>query len=125
VGHYAKVLDGNVVNVLVAEAEFFDNFVDSSPGVWIQTSYNTRGGVYYTPNSNTPDPDQTKALRKNFAGVGYAYDFAKDAFIPPKPYASWTLDEASCTWVPPIPQPTGGTYVWDEATQAWFDPTTP
>lgn len=121
-GHYAKVLDGNVVNVIVAEAEFFDNFVDSSPGVWIQTSYNTRGGVYYTPNSNTQDPDQTKALRKNFAGVGYAYDAAKDAFVPPKPYASWTLNETTCLWEAPvsIPDPEK-LYNWDEATQSWIE----
>jgi hypothetical protein len=122
VGHYAKVFDGNVVNVIVAEAEFFDNFVDSSPGVWVQTSYNTRGGVYYTPNSNTPDADQTKALRKNFAGVGYAYNAEKDAFIPPKPYASWTLNETTCLWESPVPIPDPQKlYNWDEVTQSWVE----
>ena len=121
-GHYAKVFDGNVVNVIVAEAEFFDNFVDSSPGVWVQTSYNTRGGVYYTPNSNTPDADQTKALRKNFAGVGYAYNAEKDAFIPPKPYASWTLNETTCLWESPVPIPDPQKlYNWDEVTQSWVE----
>ena len=84
--HYAKVVDGIVTQVIVAEAEFFDSFVDSSPGTWVQTSYNTRGGKHYEPNSDTESSDQAKALRKNYAGIGYSYDTAKDAFIPPKPY---------------------------------------
>jgi len=120
-GHYAKVLDGTVINVIVAEADFFNTFVDSSPGVWLQTSFNTRGGVYYTPNSTTPDSDQSKALRKNFAGTGYTYDAEKDAFIPPRPFPSWTLDAESCLWAPPVPRPENGTHSWDEATQAWVE----
>ncbi len=69
--HFAKVSGGTVIQVIVAEPEFFNTFVDTSPGEWIQTSYNTRGGVHYNPNTNTPSEDQTKALRKNYAGIGY------------------------------------------------------
>ena len=119
-GHFAKVVDGKVTQVIVAEPEFFDTFVDSSPGQWLQTSYNTRGGVHYQPDSNTPSADQSKALRKNYAGVGYSYDAAKDAFIPPQPFASWTLDDATCLWNPPVAYPQDGKpYVWDEATTSW------
>lgn len=118
--HYAKVNNGIVEQVIVAEADFFDNFVDSSPGEWIQTSYNTRGGVHYQPNSNTPSDDQTKALRKNYAGVGYTYDSFKDAFIPPKLFDSWTLNEDSCLWEAPVAYPEDGNdYYWDEDTISW------
>ena len=78
--HYAKVRDGIVLQVIVAEADFFKTFVDTEPGRWIQTSYNTRGGVHYEPNSITPSSDQSKALRKNYAGIGFLYDSDKDAF---------------------------------------------
>jgi hypothetical protein len=109
--HFAKVVDGKVTQVIVAEPEFFNTFVDSSPGEWIQTSYNTRGGVH--ANGGTP-------LRKNYAGVGYSYDRTRDAFIPPKPYASWTLNETSCLWDAPVAMPTDGKrYEWDEATTSW------
>lgn len=109
--HYAKVVDNKVVQVIVAEADFFNTFVDSSPGEWIQTSYNTHGGVH--ANGGTP-------LRKNYAGIGYTYDKARDAFIPPQPYASWTLDEATCLWNAPVAMPTDGKpYIWDEATTSW------
>jgi len=119
-GHYAKVQNGIVSQVIVAEAEFFDTFVDSSPGQWIQTSYNTRGGIHYQPNSNTPSDDQTKALRKNYAGIGYTYDAAKDAFIPPQPFASWTLNETTCLWEAPVAYPDDGNmYTWDETTTSW------
>lgn len=119
-GHYAKVQNGIVSQVIVAEAEFFDTFVDSSPGQWIQTSYNTRGGVHYAPNTNTPSDDQTKALRKNYAGIGYTYDAARDAFIPPQPFASWTLNETSCLWEAPVAYPEDDNmYIWDEDTTSW------
>ena len=109
--HFAKVNNGIVEQVIVAEPEFFDTFVDSSPGQWIQTSYNTHGGVH--ANGGTP-------LRKNYAGIGYSYDAQRDAFIPPKPYASWLLDEQTCLWNAPVPYPTdGGRYAWNESTQAW------
>jgi hypothetical protein len=87
--HFAKVRDGVVIQVLVAEQEFFDTFVDSSPGEWIQTSYNTRGGVHTL--GGTP-------LRKNYAGIGFTYDRARDAFIPPKPEGDWILNEDTCLW---------------------------
>lgn len=123
-GNFAKVVDGKVVQVIVAEPEFFDTFVDTSPGHWIQTSYNTRGGVYYLPNSNTPAEDQSKALRKNYAGIGYTYDFQKDAFIPPQPYASWVLNENTCLWESPVPIPDlNKLYLWDEINQAWIENT--
>ena len=116
--HFAKVLDGTVTQVIVAEPEFFDKFVDSSPGEWIQTSYNTRGGVHYDPN--TGEADGGVALRKNYAGIGFTYDKDRDAFIPPKPYDSWTLDEASCLWEAPVPMPAdNNAYEWNEETQSW------
>ncbi len=118
--HFAKVNNGIVEQVIVAEPEFFDTFVDSSPGQWIQTSYNTRGGVHYNPETGEPSADQSKALRKNYAGIGYSYDAQRDAFIPPKPFASWSLNETSCLWEAPVAYPTdGGRYTWDEATTAW------
>ena len=109
--HFAKVNNGIVEQVIVAEPEFFDTFVDSSPGQWIQTSYNTRGGLHTL--GGTP-------MRKNYAGIGFTYDATKDAFIPPKPYASWTLNEDSCLWEAPVAYPDDGEdYVWDEPTTAW------
>ena len=118
--HFAKVSDGRVTQVIVAEPEFFHTFVDTSPGEWIQTSYNTRGGVHYEPNSNTPSADQSRALRKNYAGIGYTYDRALDAFIPPRPYPSWILDNDTCLWNAPQPYPDDdGVYVWDEDTTSW------
>jgi hypothetical protein len=109
--HYAKVNNGIVEQVIVAEAEFFDTFVDSSPGTWIQTSYNTHGGVHLL--GGTP-------LRKNYAGVGYTYDSTLDAFYAPKPYASWSLDTETCLWNAPVAYPTDGKeYEWNEATTSW------
>ena len=110
-GHFAKVVNGLVTQVIVAEPEFFTTFVDTSPGEWIQTSYNTRGGVHQL--GGTP-------LRKNYAGVGYTYDKIRDAFIPPKPYESWTLNEETCLWEPPEPMPEDGKfYYWNEETLNW------
>jgi len=106
----------------VAELEFFDTFVDSSPGEWIQTSYNTRGGVHYNPETQQPSADQSKALRKNYAGIGYTYDKVRDAFIPPKPYNKWVLNEQSCMWEPPIQMPNDGKkYEWDDAAGTWIE----
>jgi len=116
--HFAKVVNGVVDQVIVAEPEFFDTFVDSSPGEWIQTSYNTRGGVHYNPE--TGEPDGGVALRKNYAGVGFTYDRDKDAFIPPQPYPSWTLNEESCLWSAPVAYPEDGQlYTWNEETTSW------
>ena len=118
--HFAKVNNGIVEQVIVAEPEFFETFVDSSPGQWIQTSYNTRGGKHYDPETGELSADQTKALRKNYAGIGYTYDAAKDAFIPPKPYNSWLLDEDTCLWNAPVAYPDdGGLYQWNEETTSW------
>ena len=88
-GHFCKVVDGIVTQVIVAEPEFFDTFVDSSPGQWIQTSYNTRGGQH----------PENRPLRKNYAGIGFTYDVERDAFIPPKPEGDYALDEETCLWV--------------------------
>jgi hypothetical protein len=113
--HFAKVVDGIVTQVIVAEPEFFETFVDSSPGEWIQTSYNTHGGQH--SNGGTP-------LRKNYAGIGYSYDRTKDAFIPPKPYPSWVLNEETCLWGAPTPMPTDDKfYEWDETTTSWKEVT--
>ena len=123
--HFAKVVDGIVTQVIVAEPEFFNTFVDTSPGLWLQTSYNTRGGVHYQPNSNTPSDDQSKALRKNYAGVGFTYDAEKNAFIAPKPFESWSLNETTCLWEPPVAYPDDGNrYTWNEETTSW-DATVP
>ena len=119
-GHFAKVSNGIVTRVIVAEADFFNNFVDDSPGQWIQTSYNTRGGVHYQPNTNEPSEDQSKALRKNYAGIGYTYDSTIDAFIPPQPFNSWTLNEDTCLWDSPVAYPTDGKlYKWNEEIVNW------
>jgi hypothetical protein len=85
-----------------------------------QTSYNTRGGVHYDPNTGLPSENQSKAFRKNYAGVGYTYNSVRDAFIPPKPYPSWILNEQTCLWEPPVAMPDDGNrYQWDEATTSW------
>jgi len=124
--HYAKVKDGIVEQVIVAEPEFFANFVDTSPGQWIKTSYNMCGGVYYDPSTNQPAEDQSvidgdeARQRKNYAGIGFTCDRDRDAFIPPQPYASWTLNEETCLWEAPEPYPTDGEeYTWDEETTSW------
>ena len=111
-GHYAKVNNGIVEQVIVAEPEFFETFVDTSPGEWIQTSYNTRGGEH----------PEGRPLRKNYAGIGYSYDATRDAFIPPKPFASWTLNEDTCLWDAPVACPTDGKrYNWNEDQQNWIE----
>lgn len=106
--HFAKVVNGIVTQVIVAEKEFFDTFVDSSPGEWIQTSYNTFGNQH----------PEGRPLRGNFAGIGHIYDRENDVFYPPKPYPSWTLDE-NWLWQSPVTMPTDGLYQWDEATTSW------
>jgi hypothetical protein len=109
--HFAKVVDDIVTQVIVAEPEFFDTFVDETPGEWIQTSYNTIGGQHV--NGGTP-------LRKNYASIGGVYDSTRDAFISPKPYPSWVLNEDSCLWEPPVAYPDNGErYRWNEENQTW------
>ena len=113
--HWAKVNNGIVEQVIVAEPEFFETFVDTSPGEWIQTSYNTVAGTHQL--GGTP-------LRKNYAGLGYTYDAVRDAFIPPKPYSSWILNEDTCLWEPPVAHPSDeNRYIWNEETTSWDEVT--
>jgi hypothetical protein len=109
--HFAKVRDGIVTKVIVAEQEFIDNLVEVEAGTWVQTSYNTRGGVHRL--DGTP-------LRKNYAGIGFTYDQDRDAFIPQKDFPSWTLDETTCLWEAPTAYPDDGErYTWNEETTSW------
>lgn len=108
--HFAKVTDGRVVQVIVAEADFFNTYTDSSPGDWIQTSYNTHGNQH----------PEGLPLRGNYAGIGYIYDRVNDVFYAPQPYASWTLNQNTWLWEAPIkvPEENAG-YSWDEQAQNW------
>ena len=122
--HFAKVENNIVTQVIVAEQDFIDILPDSEQ--WIQTSYSMKGGVYYNQPSNTPAEDQSviqgdpARMRKNYAGIGYTYDESRDAFIPPQPYPSWTLNEETCLWDSPVPYPTDGEkYNWNEETTSW------
>lgn len=108
--HFAKVLDNKVIQVIVAEPEFFTTFVDTSPGEWVQTSYNTIGNQH----------PEGRPLRGNYAGVGYTYDRTNDVFYAPQPYASWTLNTNTWLWESPVPYPQDGKrYTWDESTVSW------
>jgi hypothetical protein len=114
-GHFAKVVDGKVTQVIVAEPEFFTTFVDTSPGSWVQTSYNTIGGRH--TQGGTP-------LRGNYAGIGCIYDAQNDVFYAPQPFPSWTISAPTWTWESPTPKPTDGKpYNWDEATTSWVEVT--
>lgn len=109
--HFAKVVDGKVIQVIVADADFFKTFVDTSPGTWLQTSYNTSGNK--NPHGNP--------LRGNYAGIGHIYDANNDVFYAPQPFPSWTLD-ANWLWQPPIAMPDDGKlYLWDETSKTWMD----
>lgn len=110
--HFAQIDSNNtVIQVIVAEQDFINSGVVGDPTSWIQTSYNTHGGQHR--QGGTP-------LRKNYAGLGFIYDAVRDAFIPPKPYASWVLDEATCLWQAPVAMPTDGNlYRWNEINQSW------
>jgi hypothetical protein len=125
--HFAK-LDANnvVIFVTVGRDEDEGKEVELSlrtGDTYKQTSYNTRGGVHYQADG-TPSADQSKAMRKNYAGLGYTFDAARNAFIPPKPYASWLLNETTCLWDAPVAYPTDGKrYSWDEATTSWVEVT--
>ena len=109
--HFARVnAQGIVEQVIVAEQDFIDSLPDKTS--WVQTSYNTHAGQH----------PEGRPLRKNYAGVGYTYDPVRDAFIPPQPFPSWTLNEQTCLWNPPVPAPTDGKrYTWDEATTSWVE----
>jgi hypothetical protein len=111
--HFAKVEDGIVTQVIVIEQDVIDTGLFGTG--WVQTSYNTQGGVH--TQGGTP-------LRKNYAGIGYTYDEGRDAFIPPKPFNSWILNEDTCLWDAPTSMPTDGkTYNWDEDTTSWVEVT--
>jgi len=111
--HFARVENGVVTQVIVIDQETLNTGHWGDPASWVQTSYNTQGGVHSL--GGTP-------LRKNYAGIGYTYDSVRDAFIPPKPFPSWVLDEITCLWSAPTPMPTDGKmYNWDEATLAWVE----
>lgn len=122
--HFAEINSNNIVTrVIVAEQDFIDSGAVGNPVFWIQTSYNTRGGVHYGPDGK---PDGGVALRKNYAGIGFIYDANRNAFIPPKPYQSWLLDEESCLWNAPVPYPTDGQlYVWNELAVNWVPAAVP
>jgi hypothetical protein len=116
--HFAKVLDGKVIQVIVAEPKFFDTFIDTSPGTWLQTSYNTRGNVHYGQDGK---PDGGIALRGNYASIGFNYDAQNNVFYAPKPFASWLLNKNTWLWEAPTPMPTDGKiYEWDEITTSWL-----
>lgn len=109
--HFAKVENGLVTEVLVIEQDVIDTGLFGDPSLWVQTSYNTHGGQH----------PEGRPLRKNYAGIGYTYDAERDAFIPPNTFPSWSLNEETCLWEPPIPYPSGGgLYVWDETSQSWL-----
>jgi hypothetical protein len=112
--HFAKVTDGKVTQVIVAEKEFFDTFVDSSPGTWLQTSYNTHGNQH----------PEGRPLRGNYAGIGYNYDATNDVFYAPQPYPSWTLNNTTWLWEAPVAMPTDGkNYKWNESITNWEEVT--
>ena len=118
--HFAKVINGIVETVHVVDQAYIDSGKLGDPNNWVQTSYNTRGGVHYAPNSH--EPDGGVALRKNYAGKGYTYDAVRDAFNPPKPFSSWLLNEDTCQWDAPTPIPDDGKiYDWDEDTTSWVE----
>ena len=118
--HFAKVLQGMVIDVIVAEQDYIDTLVDRSPGEWVQTSYNTRGGIHYNPETMEPSEDQSKALRKNYAGVGMLYDADRDAFYTKSPHTGWVLNEQTCLWEAPTAPPNDGKlYNWNDETETW------
>jgi hypothetical protein len=120
--HFALVKNGIVQDVIVAEQDFIDEHPPED-GVWVQGSYNTRGGVHYVPNTHDPSADQSKALRKNYPGIGCTYDEVRDAFYAPQPFPSWILNEETCYWEAPTPAPAPpsdeGFYHWDEDAGGW------
>jgi len=125
--HYAMIDNDNLVTQVFVGKDENDGDIDwevyyaqGTGQICKRTSYNTRGGIHYDVETNEPSDTQEKAFRKNYAGIGYSYDSDRDAFIPPKPFDSWNLDEDSCLWEPPIPMPNDGNpYAWNEENQAW------
>mgnify|MGYP001448613785 CR=1 FL=1 len=124
--HYAKVRQGKVVDVIVASDSYMSNLVDTTPGKWIKTSYNMRGGSYYEPNHASKASDQSVVnadegrKRKNYAGVGYHYDTTKDVFYPPQPFNSWSLNTTTYQWEAPKTMPDDNKlYTWNESKEDW------
>ena len=125
--HYAFLNMSNIVTEVIVGKDETDgptnweiHYGNIREQICKRTSYNTKGGVYYDPATNEPAADQSKAFRKNYAGIGYTYDHSRDAFIPPKPFNSWTLNETSCLWEAPVEYPDDGqTYTWNEDTTSW------
>jgi hypothetical protein len=122
--HFAKLNENNVVIFVTVGRQEDDGkeeeLSERTGDTYKQTSYNTRGGVYYDPTTGDPATEQSKALRKNYASIGYTYDAERDAFIAPKPFDSWLLDEVTCQWQPPVAYPNDGfTYIWNEAAIDW------
>ena len=115
--HFSKVENGIVTQIIVAEQDVIDSGLFGDPASWIQTSYNTHGNVHYGPDGN---PDGGVALRGNYAGIGHIYDETHDVFYAPQPYLSWTLNQSTWLWEPPIPYPVDGEqYYWDEINKNW------
>jgi hypothetical protein len=135
--HYAYIDENNIViDVIVGPDEgtepdgitsWEEYFSSKGKGLAIKTSYNTHAGVHYTTNDDgvrVPSDDQSKALRKNYAGIGFTYDEERDAFIPPQPFPSWTLNEETFLWEAPVAYPSEGLlYHWDEETTSWIEVT--
>jgi hypothetical protein len=118
--HFAKIENGLVTQVIVAEQDFIDSGALGDPTSWVQTSYNTRNGVHYDPT--TGEPSGKPALRWKYAGIGDTYLAEQDIFISPKPWDSWTFNDTTKTWDPPVPKPDDGKkYYWDEVNQAWLE----
>jgi hypothetical protein len=110
--YFAKVENSIVTDVIKVEQDVLDSGLWGDPAQWVQTSYNTRGGIYYIPNTDIPDPDQSKALRANYAGTGYTYDSVNDVFYGPQPGPDWIIGPPTWIWEdpnppPPPPTPTG------------------
>jgi hypothetical protein len=111
--HFAKVENGIVTQVIVIEQDVVDTGLFGDPALWVQTSYNTYGGVHRL--GGIP-------LRKNYAGIGYTYNSELDAFYAPQPYPSWTLNTDTCMWLPPVPMSIDGKmYIWNEETTSWIE----
>lgn len=122
--HFAQLDENNIVIYVVVGRQEDDGkeqeLSERTGHVYKQTSYNTRGGVHYNPETGERSEDQSKAFRKNYAGLGYFYDETLDAFIPPKPFQSWSLDEETCLWKPPFPAPVDvNMYTWNETSGNW------
>jgi hypothetical protein len=126
--HFAKIDDSGTVVFVTAGRDEDDGkeleISERTGDTYRQTSYNTKGGIHYKSDCITHSKDQSKALRKNYAGIGYTYDESRNAFIPPKPYPSWALNEDTCLWDAPTARPDDGKiYTWNEDTTSWDEVT--